>query len=322
MGWTVLWPSQGLVANGAAGAAPAVARGRRAGRQRLVYYSFPCIGPTFGGGGGLYCTQCGQLRTETASYCAGCGLGFGPPAPSPVQPRVSIARSRGAVSWGSGEVALGVLALALGAVLVAAVAVWLAARGGEIRPALAAWITSSLLGAVILPVVWVFGPRRWKGLLPALGLKAPRQRWPLAAAMTVGVLGASLAATALYSQVLEWRGWSSFTPPDIPREIVFPGVAAVLSFQALAGWTPFTEELFFRGFVFGGLVARWGAVASCVASALVFSAFHLSPGLLAPVFVTGLLLAWLYHRTGSLWPCVAAHAGQNAIALIATIYGV
>jgi membrane protease YdiL (CAAX protease family) len=55
---------------------------------------------------------------------------------------------------------------------------------------------------------------------------------------------------------------------------------------------------------------------------LVFSAFHLAPGVLLPVFVTGLLLAWLYHRTGSLWPCMAAHAGQNAIALAATLYGV
>jgi membrane protease YdiL (CAAX protease family) len=220
------------------------------------------------------------------------------------------------------EVVLGVLALALGAALVGGVALWLAGRGGEIHLALAAWITSSLLGLVMLPVVWGLGPRRWRGLLPALGLTAPRQRWPKAAAMTVGVLIASLAATALYGWALDRWGWPSLKPPDIPREVVFPGVAAVLSFQALAVWTPITEEIFFRGFVFGGLVARWGAVGAIVASALVFSAFHLAPGVLLPVFVTGLLLAWLYHRTGSLWPCMAAHAGQNAIALAATLYGV
>lgn len=218
-------------------------------------------------------------------------------------------------------VVLGVLAVALGAVVVAGVTLALAARRGDINLALAAWLTSNLLGLVMLPVVWALGPRRWKGLPRALGLKAPRQAWPKAAALTVGVLGASLGATALYAWALGWVGWPSLKPPDVPREVVFPGVAAVLSFQALALWTPFTEEVFFRGFVFGGLAARWGAVWAIVASAAVFSAFHLAPGLLAPVFVTGLLLAWLYHRTGSLWPCIAAHAGQNAIALVATMYG-
>jgi membrane protease YdiL (CAAX protease family) len=55
-----------------------------------------------------------------------------------------------------------------------------------------------------------------------------------------------------------------------------------------------------------------GAIA---ASALVFSAFHLSLGVLVPIFITGLLLAWLYWRTGSLWAAIGAHAGQNALAL-------
>jgi membrane protease YdiL (CAAX protease family) len=104
---------------------------------------------------------------------------------------------------------------------------------------------------------------------------------------------------------------------------VFPGAAAVITFLALAVWTPITEELFFRGFVMGGLTARWGGGVSAVVSALIFSLFHLSPrsvGVVLPVFATGLLLAWLYRRTGSLWPCAAAHAGQNAIVLAETIY--
>jgi membrane protease YdiL (CAAX protease family) len=111
-------------------------------------------------------------------------------------------------------------------------------------------------------------------------------------------------------------------PPDIPEDIIFPGVAAVFTYEALALWTPFTEEVFFRGFVLAGLVPRLGAGRAMVASALIFSAFHVSIGLIVPIFITGLLLAWLYHRTGSLWASVAAHAGQNTLAITLTSFGV
>ena len=86
-------------------------------------------------------------------------------------------------------------------------------------------------------------------------------------------------------------------------------------------WTPVTEEIFFRGFVFAGLTPRLGVPRAIIVSGLVFSAFHLSIGVLLPIFVTGILLAWLYHRTGSLWPGIAAHAGQNALAVSAVIIG-
>ena len=46
----------------------------------------------------------------------------------------------------------------------------------------------------------------------------------------------------------------------------------------------------------------------------------MDPGVLVPIFITGFLLAWLYHRTGSLWPNIVAHAGQNALALVVTIF--
>ena len=34
-----------------------------------------------------------------------------------------------------------------------------------------------------------------------------------------------------------------------------------------------------------------------------------------PLAVFGVALAWLYDRTGSLWPSVIAHAINNALAL-------
>ena len=122
--------------------------------------------------------------------------------------------------------------------------------------------------------------------------------------------------------IVDLIGAEVLSPPDIPSDIVFPGAAALFTFQALAVVTPVVEEIFFRGFIFAGLASRLGAGWAAVVSAAVFSAFHLEVAVLIPIFVTGLLLAWLYQRTGSLWPGVLAHAGQNALALAVGVYGV
>ena len=52
-------------------------------------------------------------------------------------------------------------------------------------------------------------------------------------------------------------------------------------------------------------------------SAVLFSVFHFSIGLLVPVFIFGIVLGWLYARTGSIYPSMIAHAVQNVIALLA-----
>ena len=82
---------------------------------------------------------------------------------------------------------------------------------------------------------------------------------------------------------------------------------------------PLAEETFFRGFVLNGLSRRWGFRAGAIGSALLFAASHGLTGLFIPVFMSGLVLAWVYRRTGSLWPAVLAHGSQNAIALAVAV---
>jgi membrane protease YdiL (CAAX protease family) len=190
------------------------------------------------------------------------------------------------------------------------------------NPALAAWLTSLLLGVIILGIVWAVALRPYRAPVASLGLRAPEVPATKWVGMTAGVLLLSLGATALYAFLVRLAGFDILLPPEIPVNIVFPGIGAVLTFLALAVWTPLTEEIFFRGFIFAGLIPRWSILGAMIISAAIFSAFHVSLGVLIPIFITGLLLAWLYWQTGSLWACIIAHAGQNAAALLATIYGV
>ncbi|MFW6058606.1 MAG: CPBP family intramembrane glutamic endopeptidase [Phycisphaeraceae bacterium] len=82
---------------------------------------------------------------------------------------------------------------------------------------------------------------------------------------------------------------------------------------------PVLEELLYRGLLQSVLLWQLGVerrVWVIVGASVLFALMHAAsvpwqalPGL----FVLSLALGWLYERTGSLWPCVAAHAGFNAV---------
>ena len=61
-----------------------------------------------------------------------------------------------------------------------------------------------------------------------------------------------------------------------------------------------------------------GAPRAAVVSAAVFAVAHLQVGSMIPLFITGLVLAWLFLRTKSIWPPLMAHAAQNLLAISLT----
>lgn len=78
-------------------------------------------------------------------------------------------------------------------------------------------------------------------------------------------------------------------------------------------FAPICEELVFRGLMLTnlkGIVPKWGAIISC---ALCFGVMH-APSILAMVatFVFGILLGFIFYRTGSLLPCILAHILFNS----------
>lgn len=90
---------------------------------------------------------------------------------------------------------------------------------------------------------------------------------------------------------------------------------------------PFVEEVLFRGLVFGNLRSKnplWGYVVSCLLFALLhvwqFAVVEqdLTYFLLAVQYlVPGVVLAWVYERSGTLWSSIALHAVANALAVLA-----
>lgn len=86
---------------------------------------------------------------------------------------------------------------------------------------------------------------------------------------------------------------------------------------------PFVEEVLFRGLVFGNLKAKSRAMAYAV-SCLLFALLHVWQFavvkqdityflLMLQYLVPGLVLAWAYDHSGTLWASIALHAAANAL---------
>ncbi len=83
---------------------------------------------------------------------------------------------------------------------------------------------------------------------------------------------------------------------------------------------PVFEEIIFRGVVFGTFRRQFGWPISAVLSALIFSFVH-GYGLvgLLTVFWSGVLWAWAYEKTGSLWPGMIAHGVNNLLVSVTLV---
>lgn len=175
------------------------------------------------------------------------------------------------------------------------------------------WLGVFLLAqsVIFLGAVWLFGIARYHVGWDALGW---RRFAPIGCAMSAGALIVSYLVNFCYAMVMLALG-IKLSPQDVLLRFDTTGFGIILSFLLAAGLVPIVEETFFRGFVYNGLRGRVGARYAMLISALVFAALHFSLDRLLPIVFLGLILAWLYERTGSLVPGVILHATNNALAL-------
>ena len=168
-----------------------------------------------------------------------------------------------------------------------------------------------MYGAMILSV-WLLSVRKYRipwRFLGFRGFNVTRSVF-----MALGVVGAGIVVGILYDMLLQALDYGPVS--TLPEGFTAtPANWAVIAFFAVVA-APVFEELFFRGFIFSGISRYWGYGWGILGSAVLFALAHLDPGSLVPIFILGLLLAWLYRATGSIWPCILTHCAYNSIALI------
>ena len=79
------------------------------------------------------------------------------------------------------------------------------------------------------------------------------------------------------------------------------------------------EELLFRGYVQSRLTRAFPPVMGILFSSLAFAAFHMDPVHIIAVVPLGLFLGWLTWQSGSLFPAMLAHFGNNLVSVLAAI---
>jgi membrane protease YdiL (CAAX protease family) len=152
-------------------------------------------------------------------------------------------------------------------------------------------------------------------------------------------LASVAACTAVYwisGRLIEWL-YPRFVEPEHPilQSLRAPSMPAGLRFLAVAGalvLAPVSEELLFRGILQSGIkklaFLHWGSmrhrwIAIGVAAALFGGMHFATPQQVPALIVLGLILGYLYERTGSLILPMLVHMLFNARTLLwnAVIYG-
>jgi membrane protease YdiL (CAAX protease family) len=145
-------------------------------------------------------------------------------------------------------------------------------------------------------------------ILRRLGLR--RFKPSTALKWTAAAIGAYLLFAFVYSALIvvpEQEDIAAGFGP-IPIQILLIVIAA-----------PISEEICFRGMLYGGLREQLPPLGAALIAGLIFGGLHALTGVTAvpPLIFFGFVLALLYEKTGSIWPCILLHMLNNSVALLA-----
>ena len=134
----------------------------------------------------------------------------------------------------------------------------------------------------------------------------------------IAVLG--FVAYALLSYGLLWLamqflpGFNATQEQSLGFHSFHSWFEAGFGFLAFVVLAPIAEELFFRGFLFGGLRRRLSFVPAMLITSVLFGLAHGQLNVGLDTFALSLVLCFLYEGTGSIWTSMALHMIKNGLA--------
>ncbi len=114
--------------------------------------------------------------------------------------------------------------------------------------------------------------------------------------------------------------WLKYHPPVQPivQVLMKEKGTGILWLAAVfaAVFGPVAEEIFFRGFMYSALRKTFGVFRALIITSVIFSVLHAHIVGFLPIMALGILLAYLYEKTGSLVPCISVHILHNLAMII------
>lgn len=209
---------------------------------------------------------------------------------------------------------MGLGAAVLAALLVVSLPALSVAQVGMVGPedldALSVYLSSAVVIAVLgtLSLFIGLGEIGASGMGLLVGPIGPMVTW--AAVTTVGGVAVLVVARLL-------SGWAGWRETELVR-LVMPSDARERSgFVVVSLVAGIGEELTYRAFLLGVLIAAFGAPwTAAVVTSIAFGLLHAYQGALGMVRTAtiGLLFAAVVLQTGSVWPVVVGHVIINLVA--------
>ena len=166
--------------------------------------------------------------------------------------------------------------------------------------------------AVSVVTIAIFLLARWTVVSPTWLRTRP---WTVLAWSVVAALGLIVPSSWLQEQMPEL--------PNLMENEFDMLLQNRWGYVAIGLLAPLSEEIVFRGAILKSLLQSsripvWAAIAL---SALMFAIIHMNPAQMPHAFAIGLLLGWMYWRTGSILPGMAYHWANNSVAyVVSNIY--
>jgi uncharacterized protein len=208
-----------------------------------------------------------------------------------------------------------VAAVVLGLVAGQAVSLGLALGFGGDEPGAVDGIGLIAADVVLIAVILLFARRGAKLSAGTLGIRRTRF-WP-AVGWACAFFAATIALQGLWT-LLVGPGGEEVSGGGGPAKGPPPAIVIALVVFGVAVAAPIGEEIAFRGYLFAALTTWRGPWPAALVTGLLFGGAHVAvypPEMLPALAFFGVAACLLFWFTGSLLPCVAVHAFNNAIAI-------
>lgn len=170
-------------------------------------------------------------------------------------------------------------------------------------------------------------------IMPALVLlrgrgEHPESAWRLKPSKDIGMWGVALLSLPLllsFNYWLEeviinwenpWGWWENMREMASVGSFIIEMIegstlTATLAFLSVCVLAPLSEEIFFRGTIQRILSMAIPPTLSIVVTSFIFMRLHANVDEYPAIFISSLLLGFIYHRTQSLWTTIVAHMVFN-----------
>lgn len=250
---------------------------------------------------------------------------FAEPPPVQLTPAPVLVSER---VWRGRDVLFGLGGLLIGFLVISTVLVAIVQLSGldDRQVDAARFIVTIFWEASFAAVVLALALRRG-ATLHSLGFRKP-QRWGPLPIIIVAAYG-TLLCYGLIIELLKrlgidvgwFEGGNQIDIAEGDSAFPLPVMLFILGLAVVVA-APLAEELFFRGLVYRALSETWSPFLALFVSGLLFGAFHLNLAVLIPFTILGMLLAWGFRASGSIWVPIITHFTINSVSFTVTVIGV